>query len=135
MNTTDRFLLFSPTSIRLPRELYHLIERDAWLFGFRKNNKSNLNGFLNELLPALAFYQKRSSNLLSAVAELEETTYKEIISGILKFDSLQLSLLKDKGITLSFRVNKTHANDFIEIYDNHLSDYNMDFCICKCIRG
>lgn len=53
----QRLTYFSPTSIRLPEEIYDIIKNDAYYFEFRKNNKSNINGFLNELIPAISAFR------------------------------------------------------------------------------
>ncbi|MBQ7340404.1 MAG: hypothetical protein IJW43_06090 [Clostridia bacterium] len=127
MDNVYRSFLFSPTSIRLPNELYNLIDLDAWFFGFRKNSKSNINGFLNELLPSLATYREETSNLISTLTEINEETANQMVSGTFSFDALILSFINNNGVNVSLRVNKSRTKEFIDIYDNHLREFDMDF--------
>ena len=57
MINANNLIFLSPISIRLPSELYDLIEADARLFGFKKNGKGNINGFLNALIPSIVDLQ------------------------------------------------------------------------------
>lgn len=126
MINADNLIFLSPISIRLPSELYDLIEADARLFGFKKNGKSNINGFLNELLPSIIEVQDSitSSNFLSATKDQASSV---IATSISCMDTVFKPLLSGNNITISFRVNKAHEKDFKNIYENVLPIYNMDF--------
>ena len=102
MINVDSLIFLSPISIRLPRELYDLIEVDAWLFDFRKNGKSNINGFLNELLPSLIDVQSNMSTSTFFDNDDEQTAHL-LKSSIFYLDSFFKPLLKGDNVTISFR--------------------------------
>ena len=126
MINADNLLFLSPISLRLPSELYDLIEADALLFGFKKNGKSNINGFLNELLPSIIEVQ---SNI--PYSTIFPTNDKQIASiaanSTFYLNTIFKSLLKGNNVTISFRVNKAHEKDFQKIYEDILPVCNMDF--------
>lgn len=126
MINADNLIFLSPISIRLPSELYDLIDADARLFGFRKNGKSNINGFLNELLPSII--EAQSSIMAPAFfTNSDEQTTNFLKGSVFFLDAIFKPLLKGNNVTISFRVNKAHERDFQKIYDNILPVYNMDF--------
>ena len=126
MINADNLIFLSPISIRLPSELYDLLDTDAQLFGFIKNNKSNINGFLNELLPAIIDMQSTISSHTLLDNENEQLT-SLLSNSTFYLDTILKPLLKGKNVTISFRVNKAHEKDFQEIYENVLPIFNMDF--------
>lgn len=127
MINADNLIFLSPISIRLPSELYDLIEADARLFGFRKNGKSNINGFLNEVLPSIIDMFSNISNpeLFNDIDE----RITPIKNPMVYLDTIFKPLLKGNNVTISFRVNKAHEKDFQNIYQNILPFYNMDFSV------
>lgn len=129
MNTVDNLIFLSPISIRLPSELYGLIESDARLFGFIKNKKANINGFLNELLPSIVEMQMSTPINSPIFANMDEDTTKKLQGISLYFENFFKPLLKGNSVTVSFRVNKAHEKDFLDIYQNILGFYNMDFSL------
>ena len=128
----DRLTYFSPTSLRMPAEIYAILQMDALHFGFEKNNKSNVSGFLNELLPALSSYRvdwhkdildyADNQNIAN---EIEQISYSMITA--------QMALLRPENITVPFRVNKAHYDDFLYIHDVQLAASNLDFS--EFVRG
>lgn len=126
MINADNLIFLSPISIRLPSELYDLLEADARLFGFRKNGKGNINGFLNELLPSIIDMQT-SITFPTSLTNSDKQTSSFLKSSMFYLDSFFKPLLKGNNVTISFRVNKAHEKAFQEIYENILPVYNMDF--------
>ena len=126
MINANNLIFLSPISIRLPNELYDLIEADARLFGFKKNGKGNINGFLNELLPTIVEAQS-NIQVPAFLANNDELTTSLVPHSMFYLDSIFKPLLKGNNVTISFRVNKAHEKDFQEIYENILPVYNMDF--------
>lgn len=125
MINADNLMFLSPISIRLQSELYDLIESDARLFGFYKNGKSNINGFLNKLLPSII-------EIFSAVSDSKlfhdiEEYITPVRNPLIYLDTIFKPLLNSNNITISFRVNKAHEKDFQYIYQQILPFYNMDF--------
>ncbi|MBQ4269621.1 MAG: hypothetical protein IJB97_08245 [Clostridia bacterium] len=96
------------------------------MFGFRKNGKGNINGFLNELLPSIINVQA-SITPSSFFVKSDEETVSFFKNSIFYFDSIFKPVLKGNNVTISFRVNKAHEKDFQEIYENILPVQNMDF--------
>lgn len=122
----ERLTYFSPTSFRIPKDVYTILEMDALHFGFRKNKRSNISGFLNQLLPALSNFRAdwhedilEHTNNPTLVYEMEKIVFS--------LTSAENSLFKPHYVTVPFRVNKAHYNDFLYIHDKQLSAFNLDF--------
>ena len=127
MNNYDRFSLFSPISIRIPKEIHSLIDADARRFGYIKNRKSNINGFLNDLLPSLAAYREATCEAMSDITEINDNLTRKMVNATLSLDNLQLSFIKSSGANISFRANKYRMDEFIDIFDKHLGSFNISF--------
>ena len=123
----QRLTFFDPTNLTLPYIIYLTLEGDAKYFGYIKNGKPNISGFLNNLIPRLADYRDDLHyNLLVSNNYDEELTTK-IEESIYKIYFNKYDYCDDGITTVPFRVNKEHLQDFLNIYDNKLSKYNMDF--------
>ena len=127
MDELYRLSLFSPMSIKIPNEVYELVVADAWRFHYVKNGKSNISGFLNDLIPSMVKYKEDSFCQISSITKLEDDLLKPYINAAVSLDYHQLSLIKDSGTNITFRINKSRINDFIDIYDKHLSAFNISF--------
>ena len=57
MNNT-RLTFNSSTNFTLPIGVFRILQRDAYYYGFIKNEQPNVSGFLNNLIPALSDYQE-----------------------------------------------------------------------------
>ena len=123
----DRLTYFNPTSFRLPSEIYTILEMDAIHFGFKKNNKSNISGFLNELLPALSKYKFDWHNEILGEENNDITLINKIENILNSVTLTQNSLFKQTSVTIPFRVNKKHYDDFLFIHDKQLPMLNLDF--------
>ena len=122
-----RLTFFDPTNITLPIVIFNTLVNDAFHFGFVKNKQANISGLLNCLLPCLADYRDDlHKNLLSANNNDEDLTNK-IEESIYKIYFNKYDYCDDGTVNVPFRVNKEHLQDFLEIFDNKLSKYNMDF--------
>ena len=123
----QRLTFFDPTNLTLPYVIYLTLASDAEHFGYIKNGNPNISGFLNKLIPYLADYREDlHNNLLSANNNNEELTTK-IEESIYKIYFNKYDYCDDGVITVPFRVNKEHLQDFLYIYDKKLPKYNMDF--------
>lgn len=52
MNNT-RLTFNSSTNFTLPIGVFQVLQDDAYYYGFMKNGKQNIGGFLNNLIPAI----------------------------------------------------------------------------------
>ncbi len=126
MNNT-KLTFFDPTNITLPIVIYNTLVNDAFHFGFIKNEQANLSGFLNCLIPCLADYRDDLHNNLLHANENNETLTNKIEENLYKVYFNKYDYCDDGMVIVPFRVNKAHLEDFLEIFDNKLSKYNMDF--------
>lgn len=123
----NRLTFFDPTNILLPINVCNTLEQDAFYFGYEKNNKANISGFLNHLIPCLSNYRddmhhtflKNNNNDESLTLKIEENIYKTYFN---KYDYCD-----DGFANIAFRVNDKHYEDFLTIHDIKLAKYNMDF--------
>jgi len=99
---------------------------DAQHFGFVKNGKPNLSGFLNALLPTLAAMRNdMHQRYLDKFGNEEDA--RKVENGIYEiylstFDAGDGSLAK-----IPLRINKGSQKAFMNIYDHDLAKYGMDF--------
>lgn len=123
----SRLTFNTSTNIKLPIGVYRILQRDAYYYGFIKNKKPNINGFLNRLVPALSDY------------------YDDLFNEILKYNCGNLDIAKacarsihnvylhpfvfhdDGTVNVPFRISKNSYNDFITIHDEKLAFYDTDF--------
>lgn len=123
----QRLTFYDPTNLTLPYVIYLTLSTDSKHFGYIKNEQANISGFLNNLIPRLVDYRDDlHNNLLSANNNDEQLTTK-IEENIYKVYFNKYDYCDDGVITVPFRVNKEHLQDFLEIYDKKLPKYNMDF--------
>lgn len=126
MNET-RLTFFDPTNITLPIVIFNTLVSDAFHFGFVKNEQANLSGLLNCLIPCLAEYREDLHNNLLQANNNDEFLTNKIEENIYKVYFNKYNYCDDGTIAVPFRVNKTHLQEFLEIFDNKLNKYNMDF--------
>ena len=126
MNDT-RLTFFDPTNFNLPIVIYNTLVKDSLHFGFVKNKQANVSGLLNRLIPCLAEYREDLHNNLLQANDNDEALTNKIEQNIYKVYFNKYDYCDDGTVTVPFRVNKAHLQDFLEIVDNKLAKYNMDF--------
>lgn len=127
MNET-RLTFFEPTNFTVPTTIFNTLVSDAFHFGFVINEEANLSGLLNHLLPAMSKYRedlhadflRQNNGDEELTRKTEECIYKTYFN---KYD-----FCDDGVVTIPFRVNNAHYEDFLKIHDLLLPKYNMDFC-------
>lgn len=127
MNET-RLTFLEPTNFTVPVTIFNTLVSDAFHFGFVKNEVANLSGLLNHLLPTMSAYRedlhfdflKQNDGNEELTRKTEECIYKTYFN---KYD-----FCDDGVVTIPFRVNQVHYEDFLKIHDLLLPKYNMDFC-------
>ena len=123
----SRLTFNSSTNFTLPIGVYQVLQGDAYYYGFMKNDKPNIGGFLNNLIPALSDYQE------------------DLFAELLKYNNGNVELAKmcarsihnvylhpfafhdDGVINVPFRISKEKYDDFIVIHDERLAFYDTDF--------
>lgn len=123
----SRLTFFDPTNITLPIVICNTLKQDAIHFGFIKNEKANISGFLNHLIPCLADYREDLHNILLQENDYDEALTNKIEQNIYKVYFNKYDYCDDGTETVPFRINKAYLQAFLEIFDNKLSKYNIDF--------
>lgn len=124
----SRLTFLTPTTLRLPKEVYATLFRDAWHFHYIKNERSNINGYLNDLLPGLAAYQNNSYELFNATAGVEYGGIAKSEKLFASFSQAAINLFgEEETVTVSFRVNQQNMNIFLHIHDVLLPKFDMSY--------
>ena len=128
MNKKNNSITFAdPTHFKLPIYVYQTLFKDAFYFGFIKNNVPTISGLLNHLIPSLADYRHDLHlTFLNNNDGNEELTIK-IENNIYNTYFSKDDYCDDASIDISFRANNTHLEQLLDIYDNVLYTYDMNF--------
>lgn len=122
----DTFLI-DGINFNISSSLYDTICGDCFYFGFIKNERPNISGYLNHLVYHLSQYRedlhsdflKKNNNNKQLTLEIEQNIYNVYLR---TFD-----ISDDSKVNIQLRINKQHRDTFIYIVDHCLSKYNMDF--------
>ena len=124
----DLRLTFSTSTVlTVPTNVFEILKKDAMHFGFFKNKKPNLSGFLNELIPALSDYQEDFYKSLLKYNNGNAELAKAVARSIQNVHMSPLLFYNDGKEKISFRISKDKYDDFILIHDKRLSFYDTDF--------
>lgn len=126
-NTNERLTFLTPTHFNLPITIYNTLIEDALYFNILKNNQASISGLLNHLIPNMAEYRndlhlsflKENDYNVELTNKIEKNIYKTYFN--------QYDYCDDGTTSVSFRVNSRHEQQFLDIYDNVLYRYNMNF--------
>ena len=126
MNNT-RLTFNSSTNFTLPIGVFHILQRDAYYYGFIKNTQPNVSGFLNNLIPTLSDYQENLFKELlkynNGNAEIAKNCARSIHNVYLR----PFSFHDDGTVNVPFRISKDKYDDFIVIHDERLGFYDTNF--------
>lgn len=119
--------LIDGTNFKISSGIYDIIRYDCIYFGFIKNNKPNISGFLNHLIYHLSQYRedlhndflRKNNNNSELTLTIEQSIYNVYLK---TFD-----ISNDSKVNIQLRINKQYLDSFINIVDNYLNKYNMDF--------
>ena len=123
----SRLTFNSSTNFTLPIGVFHILQRDAYYYGFVKNEQPNVSGFLNNLIPALSDYQE---DLFDKLLKYNNGDMKiaRICARSIHNVYLHPFVFHDDGvINVPFRISKDKYDDFIVIHDERLAFYGTDF--------
>lgn len=123
----SRLTFFEPTNFTLPITIFNTLVDDAFYFGYVKNNQANLSGLLNHLIPNLTEYRKDLHNSFLLANNGDEQLTAKIEENIYKLYFNKYDYCDDGVVTVPFRANKEHLQDFLDIVDNVIYVFNMDF--------
>ena len=124
---TSRLTFNSSTNFTLPIGVFRILQGDAYYYGFMKDGKPNVSGFLNKLIPALSDYQEDLFRELlkynNGDAGMAKTCARSIHSVYLR----PFAFHDDGYVNVPFRISKDKYDDFIVIHDDRLAFYDTDF--------
>lgn len=123
----SRLTFNSSTNITLPIGVYRVLQSDAYYHGFIKNNKPNIGGFLNELIPSLSDYQDDLFKALLKYNKGDVEKAKNCACSIHNVYLRPFTFYNDGVVNVPFRINKDKYDDFILIHDEIISFYDTDF--------
>lgn len=122
-----RLTFNSSTNFTLPIGVFQVLQRDAYYYGFIKNEQPNVSGFLNNLIPALSDYQEDLFDQLlkynNGNAEAAKICARSIHNVYLR----PFAFHDDGTVNVPFRISKDKYDDFIVIHDERLCFYDTDF--------
>ena len=122
-----RLTFNTSTNFVLSVDAFRILECDANCFGYMKNGKANISGFLNDLLPELACYQNNlyKQLLLYNNGNVEAA---QIAARSIHNVYIPMTAFHEDGVAkISFRISKDKYDEFIDIHDNRLSFYDTGF--------
>ena len=123
----SRLTFNSSTNFTLPIGVYQVLQRDAYYYGFVKNEKPNLSGFLNSLIPELSDYQEDLFSKLLKYNNGNEEMAKFCARSIHNVYLRPFAFHDDGVVNVPFRISKEKYDDFIVIHDERLVFYDTDF--------
>ena len=123
----SRLTFNSSTNFTLPIGVYQVLQRDAYYYGFMKNEKPNVSGFLNNLIPALSDYQEDLFGELLKYNNGNVEAAKMCARSIHNVYLCPFAFHDDGVINVPFRISKERYDDFIVIHDERLAFYDTDF--------
>lgn len=127
MKFNDRLTFLTPTHFNLPITIYNTLIEDALYFNILKDNQASVSGLMNHLIPNMAEYRndlhvsflKENDGNVELTHKIEKNIYKTYFN--------QYDYCDDGTVAVPFRVNSAHLQQFLDIYDNTLYKYNMNF--------
>lgn len=124
---TSRLTFNSSTNFTLPIGVFQVLQNDAYYYGFMKNGKPNISGFLNNLIPALSDYQEELFKELLKYNNKNEKIAEACARSIHNVYLRPFVFHDDGVINVPFRISKDKYDDFIVIHDERLAFYDTNF--------
>ena len=123
----SRLTFNSSTNFTLPIHVFRVLQRDAYYYGFIKNEKPLVSGFLNNLIPELSDYQEDLFNQLLKYNNGDEKIARACSRSIHNIYLYPFSFHDDGVVNVPFRISKDKYDDFLVIHDERLAFYDVDF--------
>ena len=115
------------TTLTVPISVYRVLQEDAFYYGYLKNGKPNISGFLNHLIPELSEHQ---NDLYSELLRYHNGDAEKAKIGAQSIYNVYLkpSANHDDGtISFPFRISESKRGDFLSVHDHLLSFYDNSF--------
>ena len=122
-----RLTFNTSSNLMLPSGVYDVLYHDAYYFGYIKNDKPNINGFLNHLIPVLSDYRDDLHQKFLKYNNGNEEITRIVEQNIHNVYLAPFNFSDDARVNVPFRINKNQYDDFVKIHDVKLSYYNTDF--------
>ncbi len=122
----DTFLI-DGTNFNISSTLYDTLCYDCYYFDYIKNEKPNISGFLNHLIYHLSQYREDLHDDFLKKNNYNEKLALTIEQNIYNVYLKTFDISDDSKVNIQLRINKQHLDTFIQIFDNYLNKYNMDF--------
>jgi len=122
-----RLTFNSSTNLTLPIKSYLTIEGDALYHGYTKNERPNIGGFLNDLIPALSDYQDDLYDRLLKYNNGSVETVKTVIRNIHNVYLNPSVFHMDGMVNQPFRISNDKYEVFQLIHDRRLLLYDTNF--------
>ena len=122
-----RLTFNSSTNFTLPIGVFRILQGDAYYYGFIKDEKPNISGFLNGLIPALSDYQEDLRKRLVIYYNGDEEMAKNCARGLHNVYLHPFTFHDDGVVNVPFRIGKDKYDDFMMIHDERLAFYDTDF--------
>lgn len=123
----SRLTFSASTNFTLPIGAYQILKNDAHYYGYMKNGKPNINGFLNDLVPALSDYQDDLYKELLKYNNGNADMAKAVARSIHNIYLRPFTFHNDGTTNVSFRISQKSYDAFIAIHDRRLFFYDTDF--------
>jgi len=114
-------------NIKVSQYIYDLLSCDSYNYGFRKSDKVNISGFLNELIPRLTEIREEAYSSFLKYNDNDSVITKKVEETIYNVYLKMLDLDEKNNINIPFRISKKSKDKFIYIEDIVLAKYNTDF--------
>lgn len=119
--------LYGSTNIKIPESIFYVLVEDCYRFGFIKNGEANFSGFINDIIPKLSKIREEQHKELLKYNNYDLELTRKIEKSIFDVYLKEFNLEDDNTENLPFRINNAHRDEFIDIHDNILDLFNMDF--------
>lgn len=120
-------LLIENTNFNISKGICDILECDCIYFGYIKNNKPNMSGFINHLIYHLAQYREDLHSKFLAQNNNDAVTTSIIEKNIYNVYLKTFDISDDTKVNIQLRINKEHKQTFNKIFDKYLAQYNLDF--------
>ena len=123
----SRLTFNTSTNLLLPISVQDVLYADAYLYGWVKNHKSNISGFINHIIPMLSEYQDDLRERLLAYNNGNEEITKIVEQNIFNIYLPLFDIQSDPSTNVPFRINQKNYDEFLNIHDTKLLHYNTNF--------
>lgn len=115
------------TNISMKFNVYGILESDAEKFGYIKNGRANLCGFLNRLIPELSAYRDDLHEQFLQFNNGDYNITAAVENSLYQVYTHTLFLNDDSKVNMPFRISQKFISEFMLIQSEKLQKYRLDF--------